>query len=333
MMNKANTAANYEEDIQAKLNHKANRKERITTVLPYLGIAFLIIFFIIATNGRFIEIKNIKLLLNQSFSMVIVAVGAAFIYATGGLDMAVGSVMALSALVTTMLYQQDLPLIVCLLSGIGVSVLSMSITALAWNHLHISAFIASLCVMNVASGIVLAAKAKYGKIQFTYSKSPWLDSAEIKIIVLIVMIVIGFILFNYTKFGKSLKAIGGSPRVAHVSGIKVETSRLLAYVVMGITIGIAALFAVVRGGIADTSIGAGMNLNVMTAVVLGGFPLSGGANAKFSAPIIGALMVTILTNGLGIMGYANSMGYAIKGVLLLIVVAMTYERSKGKLIN
>lgn len=71
----------------------------------------------------------------------------------------------------------------------------------------------------------------------------------------------------------------------------------------------------------------------MTAIVLGGFPLSGGANAKFHAPLVGALTVTVLTNGLGLLGYANAIGYAIKGLLFIIVVALTYEKSKGKLIS
>ena len=107
----------------------------------------------------------------------------------------------------------------------------------------------------------------------------------------------------------------------------------MAYITIGITIGVASLFAVIRGGEADISIGTGVNLNVMIAVVLGGFPLYGGANARFSAPIIGALMVTVLTNGLSMMGQANSLGYAVKGILFIIVVGLTYEKSNGKLIN
>ena len=152
-------------------------------------------------------------------------------------------------------------------------------------------------------------------------------------LVLIALILIGYVLYNYTGFGKSLKAIGGSPVVARISGIKVEKVTYLAYILIGVMIGISALFTVARSGAVDPSVGSSMNLNVMIAIVLGGFPLSGGANARFSAPLIGALMVTVLTNGLAMMGQANALGYGIKGLLFIIVVALTYEKSKGKLID
>ena len=97
--------------------------------------------------------------------------------------------------------------------------------------------------------------------------------------------------------------------------------------------GIAGLFTVARAGVVDTSVGSSTNLNVMVGIVLGGFPLSGGANSRFSAPIIGTLMVTVLTNGLGMLGYASAIGYGIKGLLFIAVIALTYEKSKGKLVE
>jgi ribose transport system permease protein len=71
----------------------------------------------------------------------------------------------------------------------------------------------------------------------------------------------------------------------------------------------------------------------MIGLVLGGFPLAGGARSRFSAPIIGALMITALTNGLALMGQANTIGYAIRGILLIIVVSMSYDKSDGELIT
>ena len=208
----------------------------------------------------------------------------------------------------------------------------MCITATAKNYLKLNPFIASLCVSNISSGIVVAV-TKQGKITFPYSKAPWLNNTSTKVLVLIALILIGYVLYNYTGFGKSLKAIGGSPVVARISGVKVEKVTYLAYILIGVMIGISALFTVSRSGAVDPSVGSSMNLNVMIAIVLGGFPLSGGANARFSAPLIGALMVTVLTNGLAMMGQANALGYGIKGLLFIIVVALTYEKSKGKLID
>lgn len=328
-------ALSAEDEIQLRLNRKAARTNRITQILPFTGVVMLALVFQVLTGGKFLGLENLKLLLNQSFNMVMVMCGAVFLYALGNLDMAIGSVMSLSALVLTLCYKAGIPLLFSLLAGIISSVAFMSVTALAKCKLRITPFIASMCVMNVANGIVLVVYLALGKdaITFPYSQVTWLDSWTVKIIALAVMMLVGYILFSHTAFGKSLKAMAGSEMVARISGVNVEKMTYLAYAAAGVATGIAAMFAVVRGGVADTSIGSGLNLNIMIGVVLGGFPLYGGANARFSAPLIGALTVTILTNGLGFIGYSNAIGYAIKGAIFLIVVGLTYEKSKGKLIN
>lgn len=318
-----------EDSIQQNLNQQAVKKERIEMVLPFVGFVFLIVFFTFMTKGRFIGNENLQLLLKQCFTMVIVMAGAIFLYTMGSLDMAVGAVMSVSALVLSVLYLNNVPLLVSLLAGTLLSVFFMVIVAIAKNYLHIDPFIASLCVMNICTGIV-SMSAKKTRVVFPYSKATWLNEASTKIVVLVVVLAVGYILFNYTAFGKSLKAIGGNPKVARASGIRVNKVTILAYVVAGIAFGIASLFDVVRGGIADISVGGGMNLNVLVGLVLGGFPLQGGSRSRFSAPIIGALMITALTNGLALMGQANTLGYAIRGILLIVVVYLSYDKS-GKL--
>lgn len=329
---KIECAAESEDMIQQGLNRKAARRNLIEQVLPFVGIVLLVVLFTILTKGRFIEAKNLDLLLKQCFTMVIVMIGAAFLYAMGTLDMAMGAVMSVSALLITKLYIAGVPLILSLLAGIIVSAVLMSITAFAKNYLKIDTFIASLCVMSISTGIV-SLSTKVERTFFPYSMAPWLNEPVTKIIVLVVLLAAGFIGFKYTSFSRSLKAIGGNRMVAQASGIRVKRIALLAYIVSGVLLGIASLFEVVRGGVADISVGAGMNLNVIVGLVLGGFPLHGGSRARFSAPIIGALMITALTNGLALLGQANYLGYAIRGILLIVVVSLAYDRSKGKLVT
>lgn len=320
-----------EDTIQNALNRKAMKKEYVGKFLPYLGIVILVVFFEVMTKGKFLEKSNIQLLLNQCFTMVIVMVGVVFMYSMGTLDMAAGGVMSLSALVISICYINNLPLLLSLVIGVIISAGCMSITALAKVYLKIDPFIASLCVMNMTTGIV-SVSTKANRIVFPYSKAIWLDSTVTKIIVLIAVIAMGYIIFEFTPFSRELKAIGGGEKVAKASGIKISRVSILAYSFAGIGIGIASLFAVVRGGIADTSIGSGLPLNIIVGLVLGGFPLAGGSRSKFMAPVIGALMITALTNGLALMGQASTLGYAIRGILLIIVVSMTYNKSKGELI-
>lgn len=327
------TVNHSEEEIQKELIRRQKRKETITSFLPVVGLIALSVIFTGLTGGQFLGISNLELLVNQCFTMCVVVVGGAFLYSIGGLDMSVGAVMALSATVLTLVFNAGMPLLVSFIIGALVAVACMSVTAFARNYLKVTPFIASLCMMNICQGLVLTAVSKNGKIVFNYSQASWVDDTATKVITLILLIFIGYVLFNYTSIGKSLKAIGGNPTAARISGIKVEKMVFVAYAIVAVTIAIGGLFTVVRSGAADNTIGTGLNLNVMTAIVLGGFPLTGGANAKFHAPLIGAVTVTVLTNGLGLLGQANAMGYAVKGLLFIIVVAATYEKSKGKLIS
>ena len=322
-----------EDQIQAELLAKTRQKERVALMLPYMGLVLLTALFTALTGGRFLTGDNLATLLDQCFVMVVVIIGGAFLYAIGGLDMAIGTVMALSAMVFTLLLNAGISFVVAMLAALALSIAFMSVTALTRNYLRVTPFIASMCVMNVCQGIVLTVTGKLGRIVFPFSRYTWLNSTAVKIVFLIVLITAGYILFNFTSFGKSLKAVGGNPQVAKISGIKVRKVVWLAYVVVSITMTLGAIFSLPRVGQADISVGSGMNLNIMTAIVLGGFPLTGGANARFSAPIVGALTVSVLTNGLGMMGESSYMGYAVKGVLFLVVVALTYEKSKGKLIS
>ena len=322
-----------QEEIQLVLDAKARRKQRITMVLPYVGIVLLLLFFSLFTDGKFFQIDNFKLLVSQCFTTTIVVMGCAFLYAEGCLDMAVGAVMAVSTLVLTRsILNLQLPIGIALLLAVVVSIFFMSITALTKNFLHVEAFVASMCILYLCSGIVQISEAD-GTTYFPYSAYKYFDSPVIKTVTLIVLFGIGYVLFNYTRVGKSLKAIGGNSVVAKISGINLNWFNWIADTLCAVTLAIAGLFSVVRTGQVDSAAGSGLNLNVITAVVLGGSPLTGGTNSRFLSPVLGSLMVTILTNGLALMGYANAIGYFIKGVMFLVVVGLTYERSKGKLIS
>lgn len=322
-----------QEQIQLILNKQADIKAKFTATLPYVGIILLFVFFSFSTNGKFFQKENFEILLAQCYTIVMVIMGCAFLYSAGGLDMAIGAVMSIGILVMAMAVTVlNIPIFLAFLLALAVTIIGMSITAVARNQLNLDPFIASLCVLNAGAGIVQSATAK-GTIYLPYSIFAHLNTPIVKITVMIVVFCIGFILFNYTRVGKSLKAIGGNINVAKISGINDKFYIWIAYVLAGVTLAIAGFFSMLRVGIVDTAAGGALNLNVITAVVLGGTPLAGGANSKFLSPVLGGLMVAILSNGLALMGYANAVGFLFKGILFLVIVSLTYERSKGKLIS
>ena len=323
-----------EDDIQLALNAKAERKARLVAVLPYAGLVFLIVFFSLTTQGKFLQASNLQVLVNQCFTLSITVMGGAFLYAIGGLDMAIGNVMAISTMVVLLgLRDLHLPLGVSLLLGLVTSIGCMSVTAIAKVKLRLPTFVASMCVLNITGGIIQSTVANNGEVVLEYSKYAYLNSWTLRGVVLVFVFTIGYILFNYTRFGKNLRFLGGNRKAAIISGVNEWWTTWFAYVAIAICLVIAGFFSVLRSGAVSASSGAGLNLTCMTAIVLGGFPLSGGTNCRYIAPVIGALTVTCLTNGLVLLGYADAMGYLIQGVLFLLVVGATYDRSKGRAIS
>lgn len=317
MLNNATKNVVEEDNIQLKLNKAAKRKNLITKVLPFTGLAFLILLFSLTTDGKFLDESNFSVLVNQCFTLVVISVGAAFVYASGSMDMSIGGVLAFSQLGAAMLIRHtNLPI---------------AVAALAHVLFRVPIFVASLCNMYIWTGIVTLIVEK-SDVYITYSESTYLNAIGVKLSVLALVILLGYVLFNYTRLGKDLKALGSNQSAAVLSGVRRGLLLWLSFVLLGACIGVAAFFMLLRNGLVNAASGTGVQLNVMVAIVLGGFPLAGGARAHLPAAIVGALMVTILTNGLILMGLNPEWGNFAKGVLFLAVVALTYDKSKGKLV-
>lgn len=322
-----------EHQIQERLDQKAQRKDRLTSVLPYVGLIFLIVLFCCTTGGRFQSADNLKSILNQTYTLAIIVLGGSFLYSIGVLDMSIGSVLGVCSLVIAICVSDlQFPLWLSFLLGMLVAIGCMCINSAVKIYLRVDPFIGSMCMMNICAGIQTSVTASR-KVYFATSDYMFINHVALKITVLVALFLVGLFLFNHTVIGKQLKIIGGSPTVAKLSGINITTMTYIAYIFTGICIVVSAFFLLGRTGSVEAGTGNGLNLNVLTAVVLGGFPLNGGAGSRFTGPLVGALTITVLMNGLSLLGYADVVGYLFKGVLFLIVVGLTYERSKGKLIN
>lgn len=129
-----------------------------------------------------------------------------------------------------------------------------------------------------------------------------------------------------------MKAIGGNSTAAFQSGINTRLDIILAYMIVGGLVGLTGFFTLTRVGMINASSGQGLELNILTAIVLGGFPLTGGSTSRLRSAIIGSLTVTVLTNGLTLWGVDPYIIGGIKGLLFLVVVGVAYDRSKGKLV-
>lgn len=321
-----------EEQIQEELNRKAARKDIITFLLPIIGLVLLVVFFAVMTGGKFFSSSNLGNLISQGFTIILVAAGAAFIYAGGNLDMSLGAVFGVTEVAAGLImsrYQANgwIVLLVAVITG----VLCTSVTAMTYSLLNVPPFVASLCMMNICNGII-SWVVEDGEVYTNYSLYSQWDRTVVHGIVLVLVLGSGYYLFTRTRIGKDAKALGGNRMTAVISGVRKTKAIWICYALLGVCIGLAGFFGIVRA----CRVSAGSNtlaLNTITAVVLGGFPLRGGAKAHFHAAIVGAVIVTILSNGLTLMGLDPAITLAVKGALFLVVVAVGTDRSKGKLIK
>lgn len=318
--------------IQKELDKKAARKSKLTAVVPYIGLVFIVVFFIIVTGGKFISADNVGNLINQGFVLSLIAVGSAFVYAHGGMDFSIGAVAGVGQLVCGLMLLAGMPLWLCIVACILVCIVGASCTAGITLLLGVPVFVGSMCVRTSFTGILKTA-VETSEIAIDFHKYSFMNSTAIKAVILVIVIAIGYYLFNYTTVGKYNKALGGNFLTAQQAGVSRKKLVYLAYLLMGVCVGIASVFSFFRSGKVTAYSGNGWEFNIMMAIILGGFPMTGGDRSRISAAIVGALTVTCLTNGLGLWGLDAMLINGVKGLLFVAIVALSYDRSAGKLVS
>lgn len=329
--------AKKDASIQEALDKKAHRIKLIKEILPYCGLVFVFVLFSLVCrddngNSIFLHKGNFENLINQCFSNIIVVAGACFIYATGAMDMSVGTVVGMTMFTAAAVLRAGLPWPVALVAAMLTGMVLEVIVPIVYQYLKVPVFVVTLCMMYLMQGLLQSLV----QTDFTidYNATSFLgNSAVIKGIVLVIALAVTYWLFHKTKFGPMLKAIGANRETAVQGGIKVILVTCLGFVVLGAMAGIAGFFSLCRMGYTTATSGAGIMLNVMIAMVLGGNPLTGGSSFKLVNAIVGALIVTILGNGLTLMGMAPALVETSKGILYLIIVFATYDKSKGYLVS
>lgn len=319
-------------DIDEALLIKSKRKEFLMNVLPFAGLALTIVALTIATGGLLLNSQNLVNIMNQCFTTAIVGIGAAFVYARGGMDFSLGPACGVAQLVmVTCFLRLGLPLWVCAIAAMAVGVTATMIVGIGSHALHLMPFVVSLCVRSACTGILVVGCNAMGKTVYVPMESySVLNNDLLKIVTLLVLVVLGWYLFEKTSLGKEQKAMGGNTTTSYQSGIRPGRVIALSHLLLGICVGIAACFQVARTGSVSTQSGSGLEFNIMIALALGGFPMAGGAAAKIRSVIIGVLTITFLTNGLTLAGMNSEYINLTKGLMFIVIVAVSYDRANLK---
>jgi ribose transport system permease protein len=304
-------------------------KRFLKAFIPYLGLIFILVFFDTVNHGRLLAPRNFMPLVNQIFYTAIGACGMAFVIAQGNLDFSMGAVAGFAAALAARAAGID-PLLaapVALLVGLVVGAVNGIVHAI----LNVPSFIATLAMSFMLGGLVLQVLDS-GNIGLPLSMLSW-DNTLLKLGTLIVLLAVGAIAFEFTRFGKHSKAIGSRIDTAIQSGVAVRKMKILSFMATGLTAGIVGFFAVVRSGTATAITGGGLEMDALNALLLGGMPISGGANSKFRSVFIGSVMVAILVNGMTMWGLGTLVQQLVKGVIFIVAVALSFDRTNTAVIK
>lgn len=321
-------AENANKESREEALKKLSRMQHLRAILPVIGLVIIFIVFNLLTNWRMIG--NMKLVLSQVYVTMIAATGVFFIMTMGGLDFSQGSILGISSIV------------VCLLSktaGIPVAILGGILSGAAIGAMNgyfyvcrkIKSFIVTICTMFLFRGFI-----KYFTSNAPVSGAVELmdfDTTPVKLGCTLIVLVIGYIAFRWTKFGIYLKAIGAGEKAAKFSGIRTDKMKFLVYVLAGALTGFAAFINVVKVGSVTSSGGNQLETQILIALVLGGMPISGGAKVRFMNVIVGSLLYIVLNSGLTMMGLTTQTMQLIQGVVFLVFVAVFADRQSLQVIK
>ncbi len=296
----------------------------------FLGLFAVLIIFQIASGGALLEFKNIRLLINQSFIIMCGAMGASFVLAQGNLDLSLGGIIGVTAtlgVLTARAFNPLLAIIICLTAGAVIGLITGSIHVL----FKVPAIIVTICIMFTLRGVTWILNDD-GSIAMPPALSRF-DTFSNKLIIIAVVFIIMFVLFEYTSIGKFSRAIGANETAARQAGVPVKRMKALAYMISGFFGGLCGFLSMMRAASSSTNSGSMFEINVLTALVIGGMSLNGGSGAKMKAGLIGALMLAVIQNGLIIWGLNDRWQQAVQGVILIAAVALSYDRKNTVAIN
>lgn len=294
-----------------------------------VGLIILCIALFIATPV-FLAVPNIINIGIQAAVVAIMAFVMTFVIVTSGIDLSVGSVAALSAMVSAWMFSNvGLPGWLTLIIGLLIGLLAGAASGLAIAYGKLPAFIATLAMMSVARGLTLVISggtpvATSGAVNHLGAD---LGPIPVPVIMLALAGVVCWFILSRTVLGRSLYAIGGNEEAARLSGIPVRRILVAVYALAGLFAGLAGLVLAGRLSSAQPQAGMGYELDAIAAVVIGGASLSGGSG-KASGTFIGAVLLAVIRNGLNILNVSSFWQQVVIGCVIALAVGFDVFRSK-----
>lgn len=311
--------------------HDNQKKNWVISVKKYTTLLILLSMILIfsLTCNNFFTKENFQNIIIQSSLIVITGLGWTLLLISGGMDLSVGGIVALSGVLSVGLSTLGLPTSLCYLIGILVGALVGVVNGTLSIGFGITPLIATLGTMWITRGLAfLLAMAIAGRLTIYANINPnffniagSFSGIPVPIIIVAVLSVLIYIIQSRTVLGKYAYAVGGNPRTASYSGISVAKTRFLLYMLTGTLAGLSGVLLAARMQSGQPSSGQGFEFEVITAVCLGGASLAGGEGSVIGT-IIGAFLVGVIKNAMNLIGLQSFYQQVILGCVLLFAVIL-----------
>ena len=309
----------------------------LATLGPFIGLVAVVAIFALLTDtpDQYLSVRNFRIVVAQTVIVALGAIGMTMIIVSGGIDLSVGSVIALTGVVTAIAIRDGVSPLTAVfysvLAGGAVGVLN----GLLITRLRVIPFIATLGTLGMARGVakwiagqqtVNVPPTWVNELAVTFPQPEWLIVAP-GVWLSVALAVLAALVLRYTVFGRRVFAIGSNEAAARACGIAVDRLKIWIYGLAGLLFGLSGVMQMSRLRQGDPTVAIGTELDIIAAVVIGGGSLSGGVGTILGS-MIGATIMAVLRNGSQQMGWPNYIQEIIIGAIIVIAVAIDGWRSR-----
>jgi ribose transport system permease protein len=305
---------------------------RSSVFFPLIGLIAVCMVMIVTTEN-FLSFDNFINIARQVSINAIIAVGMTCAILSGGIDLAVGAVMALSGTLMAGLMVAGVPPSLAICVGLAVGLLFGLVNGFFVAYGDMPPIIVTLAPMGIARGLALIYTGGYPidglPESFAFFGRGAVFGLQTPVLIMLVVFFLAYLLLNQTPVGRYIYAIGGNEEATRLSGVRVSRYKLLVYALSGFTAALAGLVLSSRLMSGQPNSGVSFELDAIAAVVMGGTSISGGRGAILGT-LVGALMLGVLNNGLNMMGVSPYVQNIIKGLIILFAIFISRERRKRR---
>lgn len=309
----------------------------LATLGPFLGLLAVVAVFALMTDtpDQYLSVRNFRIVVAQTVIVALGAIGMTMIIVSAGIDLSVGSVIALTGVVTAIAIRDGLSPLLAVVLGVLAGGAVGVLNGLLITRLRVIPFIATLGTLGMARGVakwiagqqtVNAPSTWVNELAVTFPQPEWLIVAPGVWLTAALAVLVALVL-RYTVFGRRVFAIGSNEAAARACGIAVDRLKIWIYGLAGLLFGLSGVMQMSRLRQGDPTVAIGTELDIIAAVVIGGGSLSGGVGTILGS-MIGATIMAVLRNGSQQMGWPNYIQEIIIGAIIVVAVAVDGWRSR-----